>query len=904
MPKGRFFMTKHLHKKGFIRSVIITIVISISIAALIYHFASKAIISNVTEALTEIASLGSKAVGNELQGRLDVIETIATGNTIIDPEISMDIKFEKLRRDVHRRNLSMIAISDVSGNAITTDNQTPYVGDREYFKIALAGKKNISEPVISRADGNLVITFAVPIIYNDEITGILFSIENIETLSTIADSVVLGEYGSSYIVDGKGAIIAHKNREYVKEGLNPLKEWQDKSYDKSVYDFFIKVLESEKGGSQYVLDDSVTYAGYSKINGTDWSFVISAPKNQIFKSVDRIYNFIIAILILTLLTFTGAHIYTKYLKRTLEEEKAFVSTAIEAANLIVMNIDSQGNIYSFNKYAELILGYKTTDVVGKLKLQDLVCDDYEDKCIKLLDIIAKKDSIDNYELSLKGKNNDEFYIYWNLDILSGYRGSKFEIIGIDITKRVELEKALIENHDELISLYEELYASEETLRQQYDELLSNQKTIHKLAYFDTLTGLPNRASLKNLFDTHVKNSNIKSALLLLDLDNFKYVNDVLGHNAGDNLLIRVGERIKEILKQDSWTSRLGGDEYMILIRGFSDIKEISDYADKLLIAVESGFYIENTPINISFSMGIAIYPDHGTSFNELMKAADTAMNHAKETGRRKYVFYNHEMNEVFIKNMAIENNIKKGLNNNEFLLHYQPQLEISTGKVRGFEALLRWNSEEYGFIPAAEFIDVAESSGLILSLGKLALNEACDFIKHLQEMGYSHLKVAVNISILQLMQDNFVNMIMDTVKEKGLRPEYLELEITETILMEFVEQNMDKIRKLNDLGVSISLDDFGTGYSSLTYLRELPINILKIDKSFIDEVVTSKEKSILTSSIISFAHKLELKAVAEGVETKEQLDFLFSHKCDIAQGYFISRPVSKDEALDFLIKHS
>lgn len=897
-------MTKHLHKKEFIRSVIVTIIISISIAALIYHFASKAIISNVTESLTEIASLGSKAVENELQGRLGIIETIATGNTIIDPNISMDIKFEKLRRDVSRRGLSMIAITDILGNAITTDNQTPYVGDREYFKIALAGGKNISEPLVSRADGNLIITFAVPIVYNDEITGVLFSIENIEALSTIADSVVLGEYGSSYIVDGKGAIIAHKNREYVKEELNPLRDWKEKSYDKSVYDFFIKVSKSIKGGSQYVLDNTVIYAGYSKISGTDWSFVISAPKNQIFKSVDRIYSFIISILILALLIFTGTHIYTKYLQRTLEEEKAFASTAIEAANLIVMNIDSQGNIYNFNKYAELTLGYKATDVVGKLKLQDLVCVDYEDKCIEFLGFIAKKDSLDNYELPLKSKNNEVFYIYWNLNILSGYEANEVEIVGIDITKRVELEKALIEKHDELSSLYEELYASEETLRQQYDELLNNQKTIHELAYFDTLTGLPNRESLKSLFETHVKNSNVKSALMLLDLDNFKYVNDALGHNAGDSLLIRVGERIKEILRRDSWASRLGGDEYMILVKGFSDIKEVSDYADKLLVAVESGFYIENTPINISFSMGIAIYPDHGTSFNELMKSADTAMNHAKDTGRRKHEFYNHEMNEVFMKNMAIENNIRKGLNNNEFLLYYQPQLEISTNEVRGFEALLRWNSEEYGFIPAAEFIDIAESSGLILSLGNLALNEACDFIKHLQDMGYSHLKVAINISILQLMQDNFVNMILDVVKKKGLKPEYLELEITETILMEFVEQNMDKIKKLNDSGISISLDDFGTGYSSLTYLKELPFNILKIDKSFIDEVMTSKEKSILTSSIISFAHKLELKVVAEGVETKEQLDYLCDHKCDIAQGYFISRPMPKGEALDFLIKHS
>ena len=221
----------------------------------------------------------------------------------------------------------------------------------------------------------------------------------------------------------------------------------------------------------------------------------------------------------------------------------------------------------------------------------------------------------------------------------------------------------------------------------------------------------------------------------------------------------------------------------------------------------------------------------------------------------------------------------------------------------GFEALLRWASPEHGFVPPMEFIQIAEISGFILPLGKWVLNEACDFIKHVKDMGFSNLNISVNISVLQLMQDDFINMVIDILRKKDLEPSCLELEITETILMEFIENNMEKIKKLSDLGIKISLDDFGTGYSSLTYLRELPINILKIDKSFIDDITFSDNKSGIIGSIISLAHELGLKVVAEGVETKKQLDYISYHKCDIVQGYFISKPMPKDDVLEFLYKH-
>ncbi|NLN49995.1 MAG: diguanylate cyclase, partial [Clostridiales bacterium] len=814
-------MLKGLYKKEFMRGAIVSIILSITITALIYYFASQAIISNLMEALTEIAVQGSKAVENELQGKLDIVETIAAGNTIIDPEIPLDTKLNKLKRDVERRNFFIIAITDMDGNSISTNGEKRYVGDREYFRLAVDGIKNISEPIISKEGGDLVISFAAPIIYKDEITGVLFSIENIEALSSVSDSITLGDYGRSYIVDGQGTVIAHKDRELVRGRLNIIGEWQDKSYDRSLYNFFVNITKSGKGGGHYLLDGSMVYAGYSKIKGTDWTFVISAPKSQIFKSINQIYFIIILILILLLIVFIIASVYTKYLRKSLEGEKAFSDIAVDTANLIILSIDNNGLIRDFNRYAEIKLGYDKSEIIGKVNLSDLVNEEYRDNYNRFSDYMSRKENIDSFEMPLLSKNKKYVHIFWNTSVVFDYDKYSINMVGIDLTERAELAKEIRNKHDELTNLYNELQKSEVTLKKQYDELLQNQDTIYNLAYFDSLTNLPNKMHLVNLFKKDIQGARNSFAMLLLDLDNFKYINDTLGHHVGDKLLVMVGNRIKELLRDDFWACRLGGDEFMILVKGFDSIQAIELYAEKLLMAIESGFYIEKMSVNISFSMGIAIYPEHGKDFNELMKSADTAMYIAKETGKRKYITYNHEMNNRLIKNMTLESCMRSGMESDEFLLYYQPQLEVQTGRVRGFEALLRWDSKVHGFLNAAEFIEVAETSGLILPLGQIVLIKACKFIKHLKDMNYSDLKIAVNISVLQLLQDDFVDMVVKILEENDLEPSCLELEITETLLIEFVDLNTDKIKKLGDMGISISLDDFGTGYSSLTYIREL-----------------------------------------------------------------------------------
>lgn len=893
-------MRRNLRTRAILISSIAIMIFSIAIGAFIYYFASDAIVENISESLTEIAMLGSKAVESSLKGSLEVIETIAAEEPIKDPNVSAEDKIKLLINEAKRKGFARMSIADASGNSVTTDGVRLYVGDREYFKLAIKGIKNISDPVTSRVDGTLIITFAVPIANGEDIIGVLYSTQNVEVLSQITDGIKLGTLGRSYIIDGMGTTIAHERRDQVSNRVNVILDWKELGFDESMHDFFINMQRNEKGAGQYIFDGQKTYAGYAKIPDTHWYFGISAPKTQVFKSIDQIYFFVGFLLLLIIVIFSAAQFYIRILRKNLATEKSIADAAIEAANLIIIGMDREGTIFEFNRYAEIKLGYKKEDIAGDLKLEDIINPDAAPSYDKLMEHIKSGKSLNSLELSLKNKAGDELYLLWNLNLMPDHEDEYFEIVGMNISERVKIEKDLIESHEELTSLYEELYASEETLREQYEELSEKEKSIHKLAYYDPLTGLSNRINLEVSFNGSVLNKDVKAALLYMDLDNFKFVNDTFGHSLGDELLVKVAENIKETVKEGYIAARLGGDEFMILITDYEDLEEIELFADRLLKNFEPNFHIGNTSINISTSIGIALYPDNGRDFKELLKCADIAMYAAKEAGRRNYIFFDKNMNDIIVRKMKIQNSMKKAMENNEFSLHYQPQYEIASNRIRAFEALLRWNSPEHGFVSPADFIGIAESSGLIVPLGEWVLNEACDFIKHVIDMGHENISISVNVSVIQLMQEDFLSMVDGVLKNKGLKPSYLELEITESVLIENIDLNMKKIKELRELGVKISLDDFGTGYSSLTYLRELPIDVLKIDKSFIDNILSTGEKSGLAGSIISLAHDLGLEVVAEGVENEEQLKYLEWYNCDVVQGYLFSRPLPGEKAMKLI----
>lgn len=469
-----------------------------------------------------------------------------------------------------------------------------------------------------------------------------------------------------------------------------------------------------------------------------------------------------------------------------------------------------------------------------------------------------------------------------------------------------MKKNLADSHEELTQLYEELTASDEEMRQQYDEILEinekiriGEEKLSYLAYHDILTGLPNKLSLfeeaKNIFIPKKG----KAALLFIDVDNFKNVNDTMGHAFGDELIKSVSERLSGLLENRNLIYRLSGDEFIIVLQDVNSTEEIQFIASDILSKFSQEFIIHGSILHISVSIGIVLYPEHGNNLEQLLKYADIAMYKVKENGRKNYAVYNTLMNEVFTERVNIEKHLHTALENNEFELYYQPQLDIKRNKITGFEALLRWNSPELGRVSPLKFIKIAEDTRVIIPLGAWVLKTACAFIKSLKDMGYDELKVSVNISILQLLQTDFCKMVTDTLKETELEPKSLELEITETVLMESIESIGTELIKLSELEIQIALDDFGKGYSSLNYLRQLPITTLKVDKSFID-CITYDSDNTLTGQIVTLGKSMGMCVVAEGVEKEEQLEYLHHYDCDKIQGYLYSKPIPAKEMISLL----
>lgn len=467
-----------------------------------------------------------------------------------------------------------------------------------------------------------------------------------------------------------------------------------------------------------------------------------------------------------------------------------------------------------------------------------------------------------------------------------------------IKKLRRMKKDLNLKNEELSQLYEELVASDEEMREQYDKIRLRDDKLRYLAYHDALTGLPNKLSLYEYMSPIDTFSANRKAIFFIDLDNFKFVNDTLGHNYGDKLLIKVSDKINRIIKDEGTLYRLSGDEFVILIEQVDDIDKVENLAKKLLGDFSREYNDVNVDIRVSFSIGVAISPIHGVNIEELIKYADIAMYKAKKQGKNRYVMYNETLKEALLDRIAIEKNLPKALENEEFELYFQPQLNIKDNKIKGFEALLRWNSPELGQVSPQNIIEVAEETHFIIPLGKWILYKACEFLSLTKEKGYEGFIMSINISILQLIQDNFIDQVLHALSAYDLDPKDIELEITETILMENFDEVNDILHLLRENNIKIALDDFGKGYSSLSYLKQLPITTMKIDKLFIDDILVENDEFL--SYVIALGKELGMCVVAEGVEVDSQLTYLKQNNCDIIQGYLFCRPQPGEKILEFL----
>ncbi len=454
--------------------------------------------------------------------------------------------------------------------------------------------------------------------------------------------------------------------------------------------------------------------------------------------------------------------------------------------------------------------------------------------------------------------------------------------------------------------YNQLNESKKQLEANELELKKNYAHIEQLAYHDGLTGLYNRvAFMKFAYDIlHNNGSQLSArhAIFFLDLDNFKNVNDTLGHDYGDILLKQVAMRLNSTIELNDLLARTGGDEFLILKSSYTSIEELDEYANKLVNVIREPYNLDGETANVSLSVGIALFPKDGLTTSELIKNSDIAMYNAKTSGKNSYRFFNSYMEDDVNRRNDLVEILSKVIENNEVFLHYQPQVNVSTGQITGFEALMRIESELIGFIPPSEFIPIAEDSGIINKLGEWALYEACTFNQKLIELGYDDLRVSVNVSTTQLQDTRLIQTIKSIPEKTGMSLNHLEIEITESVLMNSLEHNLQLINEIKKMGASIALDDFGTGYSSFNYLTQIPIDTLKIDKSFIDGICSNEKDRYIADSIISLAHKMKISVVAEGVEDVEQLRVLRDQFCDTLQGYLFSKPVNSSQFIELLSK--
>lgn len=457
------------------------------------------------------------------------------------------------------------------------------------------------------------------------------------------------------------------------------------------------------------------------------------------------------------------------------------------------------------------------------------------------------------------------------------------------------------------AMVKELESINKQFIQEIKERIKSEEAVQHMAYHDDLTGLPNRVLLidrlsQNLAE--VQRYKKLGAVLFLDLDNFKVVNDTMGHAEGDALLKAVVRRLSQHVRYSDTLARHGGDEFTIIIHDLKKLEYITTIIDGIFSEFEKPFSLKGQEFFVTISMGISVYPNDGNNAETLLKNADTAMYKAKAEGKNSYQLFDLTMNEKTVKRVMLENKLRKAIEKDELLLHYQPQIDIKSGETVGFESLLRWNSKELGLIPPGKFIPLAEDTGLIVPFGKWVLHTACRQTRAWQDAGLKPTTMAVNVSNRQFKEKNFAGIVKNILADTNVDPQYLELEVTESCIMENVKYNIEILHELKAFGVKLSIDDFGTGYSSFEYLKNMPVNVLKIDLSFIRDITKDPDDAAIVKAIIQVAHTLKLEVVAEGVETKEQLNLLQSLHCDKIQGYLVSKPLPQSAEIERFLKEA
>ncbi|NOR71163.1 MAG: EAL domain-containing protein [Methylomarinum sp.] len=558
-------------------------------------------------------------------------------------------------------------------------------------------------------------------------------------------------------------------------------------------------------------------------------------------------------------------------RRKVEEKLRLSAKVFESSRDAIIISDHDNRIISVNSAFSEITGYEAKEVIGK-----------------------------NPNILQSGRHDNAFYqLLWSDLNSKGYwQGEIWNRRKNGETYPEWISISLVYDDAGEVSHFIAIFSD-------ISDIKVTEAHIEFLANYDPLTQLPNRRLFIDRLDQAIKTATREKsrlAVLFFDLDHFKTINDSLGHSIGDQMLIEVGARISDCMREIDSVSRLSGDEFAAVISDISEVGDVITVANKIIESIRNAFKIRDYELHVTISIGISVYPSDGENYEILLKNADTAMYCAKNNGRDNFEFFSPSMSTQALERLALEGSLRKAVENKELLVFYQPQIQIDTGKIVGMEALLRWPHPEMGMISPDKFIPLAEETGLIIPIGKWVLTEACRQNKAWQDQGLTAVPVAVNLSAVQFRQHNLLEIVQKTLLETDLKACFLELELTESLLMDCSEYNVTLLKEFRRLGVHLSIDDFGTGYSSLSYLKRFPISKLKIDRSFCTGIPIDKNNASIISAIISLGHDLDMCVIAEGVEDEKQFNFLQAHQCDEIQGYLLSMPVPHEEMEKLLLK--
>ncbi|HEX4797754.1 MAG TPA: EAL domain-containing protein [Burkholderiales bacterium] len=778
------------------------------------------------------------------------------------------------------KNPSLIQLSFIDNKGWLAGSNLPYskpvyLGDREHYKAHVntgQDRLHIGRPVVGRVSGKSSVQISRRVNYPDgRLAGVLVASVDPAYFVKPYGGVDLGHGGSAAVVRSDGVILARQSGNEIQTGV-----------DISASPLFAAIARSPKGNliARSAIDGVQRFFSYVALDEYPLVTVTALSEDEVLRpyyqgrvryfSYAAVASGFAAVMTVALLLLFVSQ------RRTadrLSKSEARFRSLMELSSDVYWEQDEH---FRFNRFTDIMKRSFSVPVseretfVGKARWE------LPNSRTSAAEWEAHKATLEAHK---------PFYDFVHSRVAADGKLHYISVSGLPIFD----EEGTFKGYRGVTKDVTDRKAAEERIRH--------------LAQHDELTGLPNR----NVFNQNVMHAITRAqrygrtlAILFIDLDRFKVINDTLGHEVGDYVLEEIAERLRGCMRGSDTIARFGGDEFVILIEEFTAPSDIAGVVNKLLGAVRKPLKNQEQEFSLSASVGISTYPDDGKDAQTLLKNADIAMYRAKDRGRNDFQFYSSEMNVHSVERLAMESSLRLALERGEFLLHYQPKVEINTGRMVGMEALIRWRHPRLGLVFPEQFIPLAEETGLIVPIGEWALRAACSQNRAWQQQGMRPLRIAVNLSARQFIHERLLEDVAEVLRQTGLDPEFLELELTESTVMQNPEKTVKTLNAFRAMGIHLAIDDFGTGYSSLAYIKQFPIDSLKVDQSFIEDIPGDENDVAITKAIIALAQSLKLKVVAEGVENAEQLSFLREHICDQMQGYYCSKPLPEHEFVEFL----